>query len=180
MYPAAALVVVMDVGTTDQGFFSGHSEDVTCVTVHPDRCIAASGQMGKDGRILIWDSSVIGPSMREYSAAVEVWMNGGIRGVCGLNFSGDGRFLVALGMDEAHSMVVFDWATAQAVATVKMGHTDVYQMGFNPYLFAAIDRIDELKLPSSPTSSSATTTDSCCYTLISCGGRQVKVIIIIV
>ena len=174
IFPAAALVVVMDIESSSQGYFSGHSEDVTCITIHPDRAIAASGQMGKDGRILIWDSSVIGPGSREFNAAVELYMNNGIRGVCGINFSGDGRFLVALGMDESHSMVVFDWATAQSVATVKMGHSDVYQMGFNPYLYAAIDRIDELKLPSSPTNNGQTATDSCCYTIVSCGGRQVK------
>lgn len=175
IFPAAALVVVMDIATSEQGYFSAHSEDVTCITIHPDRAIAASGQMGKDGRILIWDSSVIGPGVRDFNAAVELFMNSGIRGVCGLNFSGDGRFLVALGMDDAHSMVIFDWATAQSIATVKVGHSDVYQMGFNPYLFAAIDRIDELKLPSSPVASlHSSSTDSCCYTLISCGGRQVK------
>jgi len=173
IFPAAALVVVMDINTCAQGFFSGHSEDVTCVTIHPDRAIAASGQMGKDGRILIWDSSVIQQGVREFNAAVELLMMGGIRGVCGVNFSGDGRFLVALGIDEAHSMVVFDWATAQTVATAKVGHSDVYQMGFNPYLYVAIDRIDELKMPVSPRENQEST-DSCCYTLISCGGRQIK------
>ena len=179
MYPAAALVVVMDIEFNEQGYFCGHSEDVTCVTVHPDRTIAASGQMGKDGRLLIWDPALIAPGTKHFSASVELFMGAGIRGVCGINFSGDGRFLVSLGMDESHSMVVFDWAVAQAVASVKMGHTDIYQMGFNPYLFAATDRIDELKLParSGPVSQHIGfnyETESCCYTLISTGGRQVK------
>lgn len=179
IFPAAALVIVMDIECNEQGYFCGHSEDVTCVTVHPDRTIAASGQMGKDGRLLVWDPALIAPGTKHFSASVELFMGAGIRGVCGINFSGDGRFLVSLGMDESHSMVVFDWAVAQAVASVKMGHTDVYQMGFNPYLFAATDRIDELKLParSSPVSQHIGDnyeTESCCYTLISTGGRQVK------
>ena len=173
IYPAAALVIIMEVGSQNQSFFSGHTEDVTCITVHPDRTIAASGQLGKDGRVLIWDSSAIEPGAREYSAAVELLMLGGTRGVCGLNFSGDGRFLVALGMDESHSMVIFDWANAQVIASVKVGNADVNQMGFNPFLFAATDRLDELKMPTTPREQ-RDKSESCCYTLVSCGGRQIK------
>ena len=173
IYPAAALVVVLDIGSDEQGYFSGHTEDVTCITVHPDRAIAASGQIGKDGRILIWDSSTISAGSRQYNADIELFMLGGTRGVCGLNFSGDGRFLVALGMDECHTMVIFDWATAQIIASVKVGHNNVNQMGFNPYLFSAVDRIDELKMPSTPRDDK-NLSESCCYTLVSCGGRQIK------
>ena len=105
IYPAAALVVLMDLDSDRQCYFSGHTEDVTCLTVHPERSIAASGQIGKDGRVMIWDASAIEVGTREYNPAVELFMLGGTRGVCGLNFSGDGRFLVALGMDEGHLMV---------------------------------------------------------------------------
>jgi hypothetical protein len=174
IYPAAALVVIMDMATQTQSYFAGHSEDVTCITVHPDRTIAASGQLGKDGRVLIWDSSTIEPGAKEHSAAVDMHMMGGTRGVSGLNFSGDGRFLVALGLDEGHSMVVFDWATAQIIASVKAGSVGVSQMGFNPFLFTAVDRQDELKMPMTPRESRKDKSESCCYTLVSCGGRQIK------
>lgn len=172
MFPAAALVVIMDMKSNEQGFFSGHTDEVSCLTVHPDRSVAASGQMGKDGRILVWDASLIMPGKREYTASVELMMHGGTKGVCGLNFSGDGRFLIALGMDESHTLVVFDWATTQVVATAKVGHSDVTQMGFNPFLYAATERIDELKMPVTPRD--ADHEESCCYTLVSCGGRQIK------
>ena len=134
MFPAGALVVVMDMRDGEQGFFSGHSDEVTCLTIHPDRVVAASGQIGKGGKILVWDSTLVKPGSRTFSASVELDMKVGTKGVCGLNFSGDGRFLIALGMDESHSMVVFDWAQGAVVATAKVGHSDVHQMGFNPFL----------------------------------------------
>ena len=173
IFPAASLVVVMNMETQTQGFFSGHTDDVTCLTVHPDRTIAASGQIGKDGRILIWDSSSIEAGIRLYEAAVELLVMGGTRGVCGLNFTADGRFLVALGMDETHTMVVFDWAQSVMVASVRIGHGDVSQMGFNPFLYVSTAPHDELKLVTTPRDVQEKN-DSCCYTLISCGGRQIK------
>jgi len=173
IYPAAALVILMDIETQAQGFFSGHTEDVTCITVHPDRTICASGQIGKDGRVLIWDSSAIADGAREYNPAVELLIMGGTRGVSGLNFSGDGRFLVAVGMDENHTMTVFDWANQVLIASVKIGHGDVSQMGFNPFLFTTTSPQDELKLNSSR-AVHHDQSESCCYTLVTCGGRAIK------
>ena len=43
MFPAGALVVVMDMRDCMQGFFCGHNDEVTCLTIHPDRVVAASG-----------------------------------------------------------------------------------------------------------------------------------------
>ena len=180
VFPAAALVVVMDINTNttsgarhNQGFFSGHNEDVTCVTIHPERAICASGQMGKDGRICVWDQSLIEPGHREYHSLIELYMAGGVRGVCGLNFSGDGAFLVALGIDESHTIVIFDWANGNAVASARVGHSEVFQMGFNPYLYVGVDKfVDAIGSPHKLSYDDQQPAG--CYTLITCGGRQIK------
>lgn len=54
-YPSASLVVVMDVNTLNQNFFTGHTEDVTCLSLHPIHPLIASGQKGNQSRILIWN-----------------------------------------------------------------------------------------------------------------------------
>jgi WD40 repeat protein len=167
IFPAAAVVIVMDIESTQQSFFSGHTDDVTSVTVHPERKICASGQMGKGGRICLWDQSLLEPGQREYNHLIELYMNEGVRGVGGINFSGDGQFLVALASDESRKLVIFDWYNKVPVATTLVGHADVYQMGFNPYLYVGIDRVEG---SSSPRDNSV----QACYTLVSCGGRQIK------
>lgn len=181
VFPAAALVVVMDINNSNnnsgarhsQGFFSGHNEDVTCVTIHPERAVCASGQMGKDGRICVWDQSHIQPGYREYQSMVELYMSGGVRGVCGLNFSGDGAFLVALGIDESHTIVIFDWTNGSAVASARVGHSEVYQMGFNPYLYIGVDKfVDAIGSPHKLSYDDQQPAG--CYTLVTCGGRQIK------
>ena len=170
IYPAAALVIIMDIDTNTQAYFSAHTENVTCVTCHPNRAICASGQMGKDGRICIWDQNTIIGGYREYNSALDMYIGEGVRGVCGLNFSGDGRYLVALGLDESHSMALFDWSLGTIVAIVKVGHIEVHQMGFNPFSYIPIDRIEEGKDLASPRGEQS----QGCYTLVSCGGKQIK------
>ena len=171
MFPAGALVVVMDMRDCMQGFFCGHNDEVTCLTIHPDRVVAASGQIGKGGKILVWDSTLVKVGSRMFTASVELDMKVGTKGVCGLNFSGDGRFLIAMGIDESHTMVIFDWAQGAIVATAKVGHSNAHQMGFNPFLFATIDRIDELKVPVTPREGEDEA-ESCCYTIVSVGGAR--------
>ena len=160
----------MDIDTNNQAYFSAHTENVTCVTCHPNRAICASGQMGKDGRICIWDQNTIKAGYREYNSSLDLYIGEGVRGVCGINFSGDGRYLVALGLDESHSMAIFDWSVGSIVAIVKVGHLEVHQMGFNPFSYIPIDRIEEGKDLASPRAEQS----QGCYTLVSCGGKQIK------
>ena len=161
MFPAAALVVVMDtLNERRQWFFCGHTEDVLCLASHPDRTIAASGQVGKGGMILVWNTSSIRMGGKRasrdkesiegmentpyervdgrssFKAMIELKTLPGIRAVCGLNFSGgDGDLLVALGIDESHLAMIYNWKSRTLIASAKIGQTDVRQIAFNPYLF---------------------------------------------
>jgi microtubule-associated protein-like 6 len=56
LYPVAAVVVVYDKERHSQTFFRGHDDDITCLAVAPDRRVVASGQLGKDPCVLVWDS----------------------------------------------------------------------------------------------------------------------------
>jgi len=49
----------MNITTQQQTFYRGHTEEVSAVSMHPNRQLIASGQMGKDSRILVWDSSTL-------------------------------------------------------------------------------------------------------------------------
>lgn len=60
----AALGVVLDKQTNTQKFFGGkeikdttsHNDDITALAVSPDRKIVATGQVGKNPIICIWNA----------------------------------------------------------------------------------------------------------------------------
>ena len=181
IYPAAAVVVVQNVRDRRQGFFCGHSEDVTCVAIHPRKEVAASSQLGKDCVVLLWDVDKIGKGISSSKSVAKLKPASGVRGVSGLSFSGDGRLLIAHGVDESHSLMVFDWKDSVLIATAKLGHNDVSQIVFNSYLYSAIDSAAAAAAlagggaPGGADSpQKAVCVLSSCYTIVSFGGKQIK------
>ena len=175
-YPAATLIVLMDVDKAEQVFFKGHSEETSSLAVHPDKRILASGEMGKCGRVLVWDSGLVLEGGEGGAVLKEVQLQGGVKGIIGLSFSGDGGLLAALGMDENKTIYVLHWEKGDVLASVKLGHVDVFQMGFNPFQYVPLPVATDAIGQKSPRQGPSLRTDegSCCYTLISCGTRCVK------
>jgi WD40 repeat protein len=119
-YPAAALVVTMSLDSNTQEFFTGHSSSVTCLSLHPLREVAASGQEAVVGdlspSIMIWEVS---------SKNVLVTLKGKhVRKITALDFSPDGRFLVSIGGDEMHMVAVYDWQRSSAPVFFDNGHLE--------------------------------------------------------
>ena len=173
IYPAAALVIVQEVGgDRRQGFFCGHSDDVTCVAVHPQSTVAASGQMGKNCCVLVWDIAKVKRGMSLNRNLMKLKPPAGMRGISAVDFSGDGRFLLAVGLDDSRLLIIFDWKEGTSVATAKIGHSDLNQVRFNPYMFTP------LAAPTTAQSHShnpkADTQCKSCYTLVSFGGKNIK------
>lgn len=175
VYPAAAVVIVQEVaGDRRQGFFCGHSDDVTCLAVHPQRNVAASGQMGKDCCVLVWEIAKVKRGMSLNRTVMKLKPPPGIRGFCGVDFSGDGRFLVAVGLDDSRLLIVYDWKEGTIVATSKVGHSDVNQVRFNPYLFTPLSEPTTAQSSNSNTSQKADLHCKSCYTMVSFGGKNIK------
>lgn len=80
VYHVAALGIVYDRNTHKQTFYSAHTDDILCLAMHPTQDYIATGQIGRDPSIHIWDAS----SMESLS----VLQGQHYRGVCSVAFSG--------------------------------------------------------------------------------------------
>jgi hypothetical protein len=49
VYASAAVGIVHDIAANSQTFFEGHSDDITCIALAPNKLLAATGQLGKKG-----------------------------------------------------------------------------------------------------------------------------------
>jgi hypothetical protein len=52
VYFTAALIVISNPKTMNQRFFHFHQDDVTCIAVHPNGVVCASGQLGRSPRYI--------------------------------------------------------------------------------------------------------------------------------
>lgn len=125
VYHVAALGIVYNKQTGVQRFYNMHTDDILCLSLHPFKSYAATGQIGRDPSIHIWDVE----SMKTLS----ILKGGHFRGVCSLSFSSDGKKLASVGLDDNHSICVWSWKKGEKLATTR-GHKDkIFIIKWNPH-----------------------------------------------
>ncbi|RYH28585.1 hypothetical protein EON65_11625 [archaeon] len=182
VYPAAAVVVFLDLTTNKQSFFMGHTDDVSCLTRHPTLPLIASSQIGPDSsKVFIWEySDLVNISITTNlisRASYELQIPSNIRGVTSVSFSGDGKYLIASGIEDSKSGYIFDWRKEILLVQAKTGQVDVSKFMFNPFSYIPFQdesRSNEMKYASGIKPKDAPLTLPGCYTLVSYGGKQVK------
>jgi len=130
VYFNAAVAVVYDKESHTQRFFQGHDDDIVSLAMHPDHETVATGQLGKFPKVLIWSATTTKEVARiEFSS-------GGDRSIQCLSFSSDGKRLVTVSTDNAHTVRVWDWSRGKCVATgtgMQGTPPQVYGAVFNPF-----------------------------------------------
>ena len=125
VYPAAAVGVCYDAKEHAQQFFTAHTDDVLCMAMHPDGEIVATGQAGHDPSICVWSSTTC-----ELLAELKGFHR---RAVVSLSFDGTGRFLSSVGLDDDHSVAVYDWQSRRMLANSKGDANRIFNVEYNPH-----------------------------------------------
>eukprot|EP00163_Fabomonas_tropica_P029151 TRINITY_DN615_c0_g1_i1.p1 TRINITY_DN615_c0_g1~~TRINITY_DN615_c0_g1_i1.p1 ORF type:complete len:1806 (-),score=610.31 TRINITY_DN615_c0_g1_i1:143-5560(-) len=125
VYHAAAVGIVHDRKTNTQRVFNGHTDDIVSLAVHPDGDIIATGQVGRDPEICIWDSKTL--------KVLSKLKGKHARGVTALAFSPSGKMLASVGADDQNTVVLWKWQKGVAVDEVRGGLDKIFDIEFNPY-----------------------------------------------
>ncbi|KAB7506598.1 Echinoderm microtubule-associated protein-like 1 [Armadillidium nasatum] len=120
VYFVASVVVLYNVEEQSQRHYLGHTDDIKCLAVHPNRMTIATGQAGghdrKDGR-----SWRLNPPADPYSVEAEEWDGGGL--------------LVAVDEAPDHNMSVWDWSKGERgfkLMETKCAADQVLSVEFSP------------------------------------------------
>ncbi|XP_074487309.1 echinoderm microtubule-associated protein-like 6 isoform X4 [Sebastes fasciatus] len=125
VYHVAAVAVVYNRLQHSQRFYLGHDDDILSLTVHPLKDYAASAQVGRDPAVHVWDIQTL--------KCLSLLKGHHSRGVCALEFTADGKSLVSVGIDEFHSIVIWDWKKGERLAKAR-GHKDkTFVVKSNPF-----------------------------------------------
>ena len=125
VYHAAAAGIVYDFEEHTQRYFLRHTDDILCLAMHPDRDIVATGQVGKDPTICVWSSATC-----EMLAELRGFHQ---RAVISLSFDATGRYLASVGLDDEHSVAVYDWQARRMVANSKGDDNRIFLCSYNPF-----------------------------------------------
>ncbi|KAI1895666.1 hypothetical protein AGOR_G00108570 [Albula goreensis] len=135
VYFIASVVVLYNVDEQLQRHYTGHSDDVKCLAVHPDKITMATGQVAgtsSDGRQLpphvrVWDSvslntlHVLGTGFFDRALACLAFSK-----------SNGGSTLCAVDDSNDHVLSVWDWQREERLAEVKCSNEAVFAADFHP------------------------------------------------
>ncbi|XP_064600933.1 echinoderm microtubule-associated protein-like 6 [Liolophura sinensis] len=124
VYHVAAVGVVYTREKNEQRFYVEHTDDILCLCIHPLKDYVATGQVGRDPTVHVWDTQTM--------KTVSILKGQHQRGVCAVDFSGDGKKLASVGLDDNHCIVIWDWRKGEKLATTR-GHKDkIFVIKWNP------------------------------------------------
>ncbi|XP_053730292.1 echinoderm microtubule-associated protein-like 6 isoform X1 [Synchiropus splendidus] len=126
LYHVAAVGVVYNRQLHTQRFYLGHDDDILSLSIHPLKDFAATGQVGRDPAIHVWDVQTL--------KCLSLLRGFHQRGVNALDFSADGKSLVSVGVDDWHSIVVWDWKRGEKLATARAHKEKIFVVKCNPML----------------------------------------------
>ncbi|KAM3606890.1 uncharacterized protein V6R79_025142 [Siganus canaliculatus] len=124
LYHVAAVGVVYNRQLHSQRFYLGHDDDILSLSIHPLKDYAATGQVGRDAAVHVWDIQTL--------KCLSLLRGFHHRGVCALDFSADGKTLVSVGVDDGHSVVVWDWKRGEKLATARGHKEKIFVVKCNP------------------------------------------------
>jgi WD40 repeat protein len=133
VYMTAALGVVLNKKFNTQKIYGGgpadrdigHTDDITSLALHPDLKTIATGEVGKNPKICIWQTTNPDRSINEFRQDRDS------RAVTCLGFSFDGRLLAAADLHNDHNVRVWDWAKGLKLALVKGGPDRIFDLSWS-------------------------------------------------
>jgi len=125
VYFAASLGIVYDFDEHSQVYFTGHSDAIVSIAMHPEGDIVATGQVGKTPLICVWSTSTC-MLLAELKGFHQ-------KAVVSLSFDATGKFLASVGMDDEHSVAVYNWEQRKCVVNSKGDLNRILLCEYNPY-----------------------------------------------
>ncbi|XP_031685085.1 echinoderm microtubule-associated protein-like 1 isoform X2 [Oncorhynchus kisutch] len=134
VYFIASVVVLYNVDEQLQRHYTGHTDDIKCLAVHPDKITIATGQVAgtsSDGKLAphvrVWDSvslntlHVLGTGFFDRAL------------VClAFSKSNGGNTLCVVDDSNDHVLSVWDWQREERLADVKCSNEGVFAADFHP------------------------------------------------
>ena len=83
-----------------------HEEDIICLDIHPNKKIAATGQMAAKGKAKLIEIYIWEIQSKKVLACLKGFH---LRAICCVAFSPTGKYLLSIGRDDNNSLAIYDW-----------------------------------------------------------------------
>ncbi|XP_021339657.1 echinoderm microtubule-associated protein-like 6, partial [Mizuhopecten yessoensis] len=104
IFHTAGAGIVQNLSSGHQSFYLEHTDDIICLAVNQNpkfKNVMASGQIGTVPTIHVWDAST--------KETKSILSGGHSKGVCAVDFSCSGKYLLSVGLEDDHNVIVWRW-----------------------------------------------------------------------
>lgn len=122
-YILGSLGVVINRSTKSQKFFQRHTDAITSFATSRDGQFAATGQMGHKPFVAVWDS--------ETCQTLATIPDLHCKSISNLAFSSSSALLATVGLDEDHTISIYDWRSGMLVSRAYGGSAHILDISFS-------------------------------------------------
>ncbi|CAG9325772.1 unnamed protein product [Blepharisma stoltei] len=122
IYHAAGLGISLNKETWTQTYFNKHIDDIIAFALSPNCDLAATGEVGRRPNIFIWDTASMMP-IANFKQPLE-------KGISAIAFSPSATKLVAIGMDDNHSVAIYNLQSNSLICTTNGDREIILDVGF--------------------------------------------------
>ena len=133
VYYIGAIAVIYNRMDESQMHYRGHTEDIQCMSLHPDGNIIASGQISgivaeSQAHVRVWDTSTM-------ETLIVLGLGECEKGINSVAFSvlNKGEYLAAVDNSKEHILSVWDWTNNELTARVVTNVNRINGLAFHPF-----------------------------------------------
>ncbi|KAH9120424.1 hypothetical protein LEN26_011110 [Aphanomyces euteiches] len=139
VYHTAAVGIVYDKQTHRQIFHFDHTKAITCLAVHPEGHLVATGEQGRLPKVIVWDANS--------GSSLCILTGFHSRGISHVTFNARGDLLATHGLDDDHSIAIYtlqgklvakSTASKQAILSMAFLDKDGISVGDKTVLFWSV------------------------------------------
>ena len=141
IYCVAALGISMDINTNTQLFFGGgtlsknikaatdqHDDDIICLAISPDRKLVATGQVGPNPKLFIWDAET--GKLKNPKSKFKIPAKN-CRAICCCGWSIDSKYVAFVDKSEKRNVYVIEADTGSLVYSDSFGSSDAFDVNWS-------------------------------------------------
>jgi len=140
LYYAGKLAILSYFSIRRQVFYTGHNKPITCMAIHPDSKIAASGDYGSPSTVHVWNIPYIEkPDGRENDEVrnpiIIFKLDKRFIQTVSMSFSRCGNWLIVLALNQSYSseIICYEWKKGKEVSCTFCHDDKVFNLIVNPF-----------------------------------------------
>jgi len=135
VYPTGSLCVVYNRQGHSQALMTsnpasedlnGHTDDITCLTRHPNGLIFASGEVGVNPKLIIWSANALAKPVNVIQGYFK-------KAIVSATFSRDGSKLCAVDCDISHKIGIYNWQTGELISSCSGSPEKIVNIAWSPF-----------------------------------------------